>query len=401
MKKDIIFMPLGGGQSVGASCYYLKLGESNLILDAGIGTRDGMSYEPDIFSLITSPYMESLNQLEQVYISHAHMDHVGYLLNLMKSASNASVYMTELTALLAQYQLYDKNYAGEKECEEEKRLAAQQILDHIVKVGFMQTMDFGKYKVTFLPAGHIPGAMMLLIEFGKKKILYTGDYSLEETVLTSSCVIPENLKVDILIMCGLHAKHSDYVKKSNHLFKTVSHVMYTVTKKKKSVLCQVSQLSKGIEFLKTLNEHNKAHVPIYIDSGIMRVVEKMERAGIPILTQYNKQVTDELPEEPHIFISSEKILASEKILSSKKSFGFPKKSDGAYRYHVVKADFSLHEDFEDMKHFIKKINPQKAVIVHCAKERDVFEKTIEQELMHDGECRTQFIFAEDGESYIL
>ena len=83
MKKDIIFMPLGGGQSVGASCYYLKLGESNLILDAGIGTRDGMIYEPDIFSLITSPYMESLNQLEQVYISHAHMDHVGYLLNFI------------------------------------------------------------------------------------------------------------------------------------------------------------------------------------------------------------------------------------------------------------------------------------------------------------------------------
>ena len=388
-------MPLGGGQSVGASCYYLKLGETNLILDAGIGTRDGMIYEPDIFSLITSPYMESLNQLEQVYISHAHMDHVGYLLHLMKSASNASVYMTELTALLAQYQLYDKNYASDRECEEEKRLAAQQILDHVVKVGFMQKMDFGKYKVTFLPAGHIPGAMMLLFEFGKKKILYTGDYSLEETALTSSCVIPEDLKIDILIMCGLHAKHPDYVRKSNSLFQTVSYVLRTVTQKKRSVWCQINQLSKGIEFLKTLNSYNMTHIPIYIDSGIMRVVEKMERVSIPILTQYNKQMRDELPQEPHILLSSKKISSFQKpFISSKKSYG-------NYHYQIVKVDFSLHEDFEDMKCFIKKINPKKAVVVHCAKERDVFDESIEQELMNDGECRTQFIFAEDGESYIL
>ncbi len=383
MKKDIIFMPLGGGQSVGASCYYLKLGESNLILDAGIGTKDGMIYEPDMFSLITSPYMESLNQIEQVYISHAHMDHVGYLLHLMKSASNASVYMTELTSLLTKYQLYDKNYAGDKDYKEDKRLAAQQILDHIVKVGFMQTMDFGKYKVTFLPAGHIPGAMMLLFEFGKKKILYTGDYSLEKTALTSSCVIPEDLKIDILIMCGLHAKHPDYVKKSDSLFQTVSYVLRTVTQKKKSVMCQVNQLSKGIEFLKMLNECNTAQIPIYVDAGIMRVVEKMERVLIPILTQCNRQVTGELPHEPHILISSQK------------------RNYGNHKYQIVKVDFSLHEDFEDMKHFIKKINPQKAVIVHCAKERDVFDESIEQELMNDGECRTQFIFAEDKESYIL
>lgn len=42
MNKDIYFMPLGGGQSVGASCYYLRLGESNIILDAGTGKKKGI-----------------------------------------------------------------------------------------------------------------------------------------------------------------------------------------------------------------------------------------------------------------------------------------------------------------------------------------------------------------------
>ena len=36
MEQDIYFMPLGGGQRVGASSYYLKLGTANLLLGAGV-----------------------------------------------------------------------------------------------------------------------------------------------------------------------------------------------------------------------------------------------------------------------------------------------------------------------------------------------------------------------------
>ena len=36
MKNYIEFMPLGGGQNVGASCYYMQLGDSKILLDAGV-----------------------------------------------------------------------------------------------------------------------------------------------------------------------------------------------------------------------------------------------------------------------------------------------------------------------------------------------------------------------------
>ena len=32
MQQDIIFITLGGGQRVGASCYYLKVGDANSIM---------------------------------------------------------------------------------------------------------------------------------------------------------------------------------------------------------------------------------------------------------------------------------------------------------------------------------------------------------------------------------
>ena len=98
--NDIYFTALGGGQHVGGSCYYLKLGSSNIILDAGIRTTNGIVSAPELYPLMTSPFLQSMSQIDKIFISHAHMDHVGYLTELMQSAGNASVYMLSLIHIL-------------------------------------------------------------------------------------------------------------------------------------------------------------------------------------------------------------------------------------------------------------------------------------------------------------
>lgn len=100
MEPDIYFMPLGGGQRVGASCYYLQLGECNLILDAGTGKEKGLTFEPDLHSLVTMPFLQSAGQIHQIYISHAYADHIGYLPELTSKARMAEVYMTELISCI-------------------------------------------------------------------------------------------------------------------------------------------------------------------------------------------------------------------------------------------------------------------------------------------------------------
>ncbi len=51
MKNDIKFMPLGGGQEIGASWYYLNIGGAQLLLDCGKSISRYYSYGPD-FSLL-------------------------------------------------------------------------------------------------------------------------------------------------------------------------------------------------------------------------------------------------------------------------------------------------------------------------------------------------------------
>lgn len=383
MNHDIVFIPLGGGQRVGASSYYLRLGESNIILDAGTGVEEGVEFEPNFHCLLTSPFIQSMNQIGQIFITHAHMDHIGCLLKLMSQAKHSAVYMTEITKALTQYQLYDKRIVGSKNCDEDTRLAAQSLLENIVPVGFMKTLDFGKYKVTFYPAGHIPGAMMMFFEYGKRKILYTGDYSLNSTLLTPGYMLPDHLNIDTVIMCGLHAKHPDYTKNAGSLYKQVNYILRNVEMGGRSVRCRVNQLSKGIEFLKALNTWNTFSIPVYLDGSVMSMIEKMEKLFVPVLAPTNRVMGADIPKEPHIYLTAD----CQKY--------------GMSNYQDIKVDFSLHEDFSDMKKFIKRINPRQAVLVHCGKEQSVFDKTIEQEMMKDVDCRTQFIFAEEKEIYML
>ena len=389
MKQEIVFMPLGGGQRVGASCYYLRLGEANIILDAGIGKGSGGEFEPDFHCLLTSPYIQSMSQIDQIFISHAHMDHVGCLLQLMSQSRYAAVYMTEMTKILAEYQLYDRVYLGKEDFrgdfQEDYRLAAQSLLERIVRVGYLQSIEMRGYRVSFFPAGHIPGAMMTLFDTGRRKSLYTGDYSIGCTTLTQGCMIPENLSIDTLILCGLHAKHPFYRKKGDSLYQTIDSVIRIVEQEGISVRCHVPQLSKGIEFLKNLDQWNRSGTPIYLDRSVMEVIEKIEALSVPILNKNHYMMGKSVPCRPHIYITS------------------APRREGEFRgfYRDVSVDFSLHEDFAEMKEFIKKINPKQAVIVHCGKARSEYDGTVEQEIMVDGECRTQFLFAEEKEMYKL
>lgn len=379
--KEIFFMPLGGGQRVGASCYFLRLGEANILLDAGIGNENKTVFFPDEYALVTLPFVESMGQIHQIYISHAHMDHAGYLLPIMQECRNADVFMTQETATLAEYQLYDKKFLSGNCQREASRLAAKSLLDQTIKVSFMQKRDFGAFQASFFPAGHIPGAMMILFEFAGKRILYTGDFSVNNTALTGGCILPDGLDVDVMILCALHAKHPWYRRSCNQLDQAVQKVLGMA--QKYPVWCCLPQLSKGIEFLKQLNQKNTEKIPVYLDQSVMQMVKKMEQLKVPILTPENK-VTAQMPVNTKgIYLTAD-----------------PKQVPDN-RFQKISVDFSLHESFSEMEQLISKVNPRQVIAVHCAEKQFQQDETIEQTMMKNASCRTQFLFAQERCIYQL
>ncbi len=83
---------LGSGRQVGRSCLLLQTPESRIMLDCGVDVAS--STEP--YPFLESPDFD-INELDAVIISHAHLDHVGFLPYLFKFGYRGPVYMTEPT----------------------------------------------------------------------------------------------------------------------------------------------------------------------------------------------------------------------------------------------------------------------------------------------------------------
>ena len=377
--EGIRFMALGGAQSVGSSSYFLQLGNSNILLDCGTTRKTDIVGGPNLQLLLINRMLESFSQLDHVYISHAHSDHVGYLPDLLQLAPNASIYMTPMTKVLSSYRL-DKNSKNTYGLSSIKKFANEKAFDNYIPVSYMQKINQGDYKVTFFPAGHIPGAMMTLFEYKKRRILYTGDYSKESMFGLDGYWLPDNLNVDTMIICALHAKNPWHKRKPNLMCSDAVCYM----KKGLRVYFCVKDPSRMLEVLLGLNnamKENKVNYPIYLEPEIMETIQMVEKINPALLDENTHLFTGLIPPEPHILIGTRPI--------------------GSYSgiYKTMVGQYTLHEDYDEMKSFIKKVNPRQAIMVHCAEGMSY--PTIERELMEDADSKTQMIFPEVGEIYTL
>lgn len=364
--SKIIFMPLGGAQEVGASCYFLKLGENNLLLDCGCGSTRGIRFAPQFFSLLQTPYLQDFHQVSHVILSHAHLDHSAALPDFLELNERAAVYMTDLSREILSAQL-------------EERFA--KIEENISSVAFLQKIPLPQFKMSFHQAGHIPGAMMTLINFRGKNILYTGDYSTFPTQLVGAALLPD-VRIDILILCGLHARHPNYRRfgdSDSALQKILRRIRYAL-RRGKSVYCQVTQISKGVELITLINKF-MPQVEIFIDERVMRIVRRFENAHIPIMREQDHPLNI-FPRAPCVILSTMPPLRTD--------------------LEILNGDFSLHDDFAATVEFVRRINPKICVVVHSPPDKLFHaDSTLEQVLINDPDSRTSFIFPKTCEPFEL
>lgn len=400
---DIMFMAIGAAQTVGNSCYFLRIGDESVLLDCGAKRVDGANRGPALDVLLRTGLIEQLSQLNSIVISHAHMDHVGYLPYLLTHTKNTPIYMTPATRLLMEYQLFDRQVSSVMGYTLEQCILQEQLAGRIQEVTFLQTIQNrrGGVKYRFLTAGHIPGAMMTLLHYRGRTVLYTGDYSLVDTALTSACMLPQE-PIDVLIICGTHAKHPEAKSGGTTLLSRVRQIQHIV-RAGRSVRCEFNQLSKGVEVLKALNVHRTLQeemLPIYISPLLWRLVEKLEAAGMTLLGPGNYLDDGQPRQNPYIRLTTPGESVRDKMVYNAKT-GFIASATGQTFCEVkCPADFTLHDSFDEMTAFIKAVNPRLAIVVHSPGVASQ-STTVEQVLMHDSDSKTQFIFPERGTVYQL
>lgn len=177
---------LGAAQTVTGSRFLLELDKLRILIDAGMfqGLKELRLKNWDAFPIPPA-------SIDAVVLTHAHLDHSGYLPLLVREGFSGRAYMSEYTSKLAEVilrdsahlQTEDAQYAAKKGFSKHVQpqpLYNEHDVDETIKlfapVAFRTRVEIAAdTAITFHPSGHILGAAYVEVEFAGKRLLFTGD----------------------------------------------------------------------------------------------------------------------------------------------------------------------------------------------------------------------------------
>ena len=176
---------LGGAGTVTGSKYLLEA-DARFLVDCGL--FQGFK---ELRLRNWAPLPVSPNSIGAVILTHAHLDHSGYLPLLVKNGFSGPIYCTEATRELCAILLPDSGHLNERDAEFANRHGfskhrpalplytqkdAEATLERFTPVSFDEQHSLpGGCQVRFLRAGHILGAAIVEFVQGKTKLVFSGD----------------------------------------------------------------------------------------------------------------------------------------------------------------------------------------------------------------------------------
>ncbi|MCX8189808.1 MAG: beta-CASP ribonuclease aCPSF1 [Candidatus Diapherotrites archaeon] len=166
---------LGGFREVGRSCILFEKNETKIILDCGINV--GSNKEQ-------FPYLDALNfpldEIDAVVVTHAHMDHAGFVPYLYRNGYDGPVYCTEPTRDLMTLLHFDYIDVVVKEGSDPVYIEqdVKTMLKHCIVREYNEVTDIApEIRLTLHNAAHILGSasVHLHVGMGEHNLLYTGD----------------------------------------------------------------------------------------------------------------------------------------------------------------------------------------------------------------------------------
>ena len=167
--ERMIYLPLGGAGEIGMNCYvygYGKPGDERLIVvDLGVAFPD-MDGTPGVDLIFPDIQWleERSSQIDGIFITHAHEDHVGAVGHLY-GRLQAPVYARAFTANIARRKLEEYGLGPET----------------VTTVSpYPENVKVGPFTVSFLPVSHsIPESAGLVIDTPQGRMIHTGDFKID------------------------------------------------------------------------------------------------------------------------------------------------------------------------------------------------------------------------------
>jgi hypothetical protein len=187
-KSEVSLLTLGGFGQVGRSSMLLVTPESKILVDCGV--NPGARTPLESFPRLDWANM-TLDEIDAVVISHAHLDHTGFLPVLCKYGFKGPIYCTEPTLPMMNLIQLDavKVAAAQGRAPLYSERDVKQIMKQTVTIPYGTVTDIAPdIKLVFSNAGHILGSASCHFHIGNgdHNFVYTGDLKFGKSILFES-----------------------------------------------------------------------------------------------------------------------------------------------------------------------------------------------------------------------
>jgi predicted metal-dependent RNase len=268
-EAEASLMTLGGFAEVGRSCMLLATQESKILLDCGINesARDSLLALPrfDIAAI-------GMDEIDAVVLSHAHLDHTGFVPVLFKYGYDGPVYCTEPTMLLMEILLQDYFRRSKGSLYSERDI--ERALVHIIPLPHGVVTDISPdVKLVLSNSGHMLGSVSahLHIGNGDHNLVYTGDMKFGKTIALDNAFwnFP---RVETMIIESTYGGKEDIVCPREEAEENLARMINSAAHAGGCILIPVSAAGIAQELLLTLDLLNRAgritNVPILVEKLI-------------------------------------------------------------------------------------------------------------------------------------
>ncbi len=387
----------GAAKEVGRSCIEVQSEGYRYLLDCGVKfTEDGFAYPLGLLDV---------KDLDGVFLSHAHLDHSGGLPFFEHKLLRGPIFCTSQTKTITRILLKDSfEIARIKHLHPAYNNAdLREVKKDISIVRFDTRYKHKNLYYTYFNAGHIPGSASILLELEGKRILYSGDINLTDSMLMSPAK-PDYGPVDVLIVESTYG-YRDLPSRMS-VAKDLLRNIKRVIKRGGSVLIPVFAVGRAQEILQVLSLEDW-DVPIYFDGLSKKItrnilvnpskyIKNKERLAEMfydvVITPRGVADRSEAVSKQGIFVTTSGMLQGGPVMAYLRALWHDEKSaiflsgyqckrtngrhlleDGFVyidgwktnvKCEVKKFDFSGHADRNALKEYVKAVNPKVVVFQH-------------------------------------
>ncbi len=264
-RKRIRLTFLGGAREVGRSCMLVETPKSMILVDAGIVAGGNNGYP-----MLNVPEF-NINEIDAIVISHAHLDHVGFVPVLYEMGYDGPLYLTQPTLDLATLLWLD--YIEVMQRSSFKPLFTIKGVKEAVKRAI--TLDYNEVtdispdiRLTFYNAGHILGSAIVHLHIGDgwHNVVYALDQKFGKTNLLDPAYTNFQ-RVETLIIESTYGAKSDIMPPRKEVEEQFMQVVNKTMERGGIVLIPSFSVERAQEVMVILVKNNFLY-PIYLDGMI-------------------------------------------------------------------------------------------------------------------------------------